>query len=186
MLDVQHLYIHNKSLDSEVLAEVRAKFPNAEEHIVPSHWNIPELHQNEDLISRWAHVKRKYLVVGHKSRFTFDENGRSTDFIGPSVANGCAMACTYCVEEGTLISTPKGSVAVETLQEDDPVLAYDSSSEQLVSARVWAVASRDVEEVIELEVDGRTLVVSLEHPMLTQRGWVEAQYLTEDDEVLCE
>jgi len=186
MLDVQHLYIHNKSLGSELLAEVRAKFPNAQEHIVPSHWNIPELHQNEDLISRWAHVKRKYLVVGHKSRFTFEANGRSTDFIGPSVANGCAMACTYCVEEGTMISTPSGSVPVETIQEGSLVLSYDSCSKQLVSARVQAAASRQVEEVYELEVDGKTLVVTGEHPILTQRGWVEAQHLTCDDEVLCE
>lgn len=184
-LDIKKIFLQDKAKNYSETYKILIRYPDAEIIPVNNHWNIPELNQNQDLLKSWNKVKREYLVLGVLSSKKFQENGRSTDYISPSFANGCAMACNYCVEEGTLIRTSSGDVAVETLQEDDEVLSYDSSSEQLVSTRVWGVASRDVEEVVELEVGGQTLTVSLEHPILTRRGWVEAQHLTEHDEVLC-
>ncbi len=36
------------------------------------------------------------LIIGVKKSLTAKPNGRSADFIAPSTANGCAMACAYC------------------------------------------------------------------------------------------
>lgn len=101
---------------------------------------------------------------------------------------GCSMSCGYCVTGDTLISTPSGLKRMDQIQDGEEIVACDNSTSdpQLVLAHVGHVFDREVEEVIELEVDGRTIVLTEEHPVLTQRGWVEAGCLTEDDEVLCD
>lgn len=120
MLDVKHLYIDERTLETDVLKEVRAKFPDAEEHFVKSHWRIPEIHQNPDLLSKWALVKRQYLIVGHKAKYTYQPNGRSTDFIGPQVSNGCLAACAYCY-----VARRKGYA--------NPITIYANRSEMILS-----------------------------------------------------
>ncbi|OLR93392.1 spore photoproduct lyase family protein [Actinokineospora bangkokensis] len=72
------------------------RFPAAERVAVASHWNIPELHGDETNVRRWVRIKREALVLGVKKSLTARVNGRSADFIAPSTANGCAMACAYC------------------------------------------------------------------------------------------
>ncbi len=41
-------------------------------------------------------IKTEDLVLGVKRSLTARPNGRSSDFVAPSTANGCAMACAYC------------------------------------------------------------------------------------------
>jgi spore photoproduct lyase family protein len=76
--------------------QVLARFPDAEIIDVDSHWQIPELHGNEGNVDRWVRVKTEDLVLGVKKSLTARPNGRSADWIAPSTANGCAMACAYC------------------------------------------------------------------------------------------
>jgi spore photoproduct lyase family protein len=54
------------------------------------------LHGNAGNVERWIRVKTEDLVVGAKKSLTARPNGRSADWIAPSAANGCAMACAYC------------------------------------------------------------------------------------------
>jgi len=72
------------------------RFPEAELVEVASHWQIPELYGDETNVNRWVRIKREALVLGVKKSLTARPNGRSADFIAPSTANGCAMACAYC------------------------------------------------------------------------------------------
>ncbi len=76
--------------------ETLARFPDAERIEVASHWNIPELHGNDALIGDWNSIKRTVLVLGVKKTLAVRPFARSTDFVAPSHANGCAMACVYC------------------------------------------------------------------------------------------
>jgi len=76
--------------------EILARFPDAEQVEVPSHWRIPGLHGNEGNAERWVSVKRQSLVLGTISQPSARRNSRSSDWIAPSLANGCAMACSYC------------------------------------------------------------------------------------------
>lgn len=124
-------------------------------------------------------------------------------------SSGCNMFCGYCVPAGTLIRTPiprrgllrrlldfvlqrpkpTGLVPIEKMKDGDAVIAVDDSHSdlQLVSTHVGHVFDREAEEVIELQVDGRTILLTPEHPVLTKfRGWIEAGMLTGDDEVLCD
>ncbi len=96
LLDVRTVYAEPAALDSARGREVLARFPAAEVVEVPSHWQIPELHGNEGNVERWVRVKTETLVLGVKKSLTARPNGRSANWIAPSTANGCAMACAYC------------------------------------------------------------------------------------------
>jgi spore photoproduct lyase len=51
---------------------------------------------NEGEVGQWNRTKRTTLVLGVKKSLRCRPNGRSSDFIAPSHANGCAMSCAYC------------------------------------------------------------------------------------------
>jgi len=101
---------------------------------------------------------------------------------------GCSFSCDFCLPGDTLISTPNGLKRIDQIQAGDEIFAVDNSTgePQCVITRVGHVFDREAEELIELEVDGQTIQLTPEHPVLTRRGWVEAANLTEDDEVLCD
>ena len=96
LLDVRTLWAEPGALDSPRGQQVRERFPDAEVVEVASHWNIPELHGNAGSADRWVRTKIENLVVGEKKSLSARPNGRSTDFVAPSIANGCALACAYC------------------------------------------------------------------------------------------
>ena len=96
LLDVRHIYAEPAALTSDRGRAVLARFPGAEVIEVPSHWQIPELHGNAGNVERWVRVKAETLVLGVKKSLTARPNGRSANWIAPSTASGCAMACVYC------------------------------------------------------------------------------------------
>ena len=76
--------------------EILSRFPEARRVEVPSHQNIPELNDNADATGDWVRTKKTVLVLGVKKGLSIRSFYRSADFIAPSHANGCAMACSYC------------------------------------------------------------------------------------------
>ncbi|WP_324276265.1 spore photoproduct lyase family protein [Blastococcus brunescens] len=93
MLRVRHIYTEPAAAASARGRQVIARFPGAE---VPSHWQIPDLHGNAGNVDRWVRVKTETLVLGVKKSLSARLNKRSANWIAPSTANGCAMACAYC------------------------------------------------------------------------------------------
>ena len=96
LIDIKKIFLQEKAKQYPTTYKVILQNPQAEIVPVKSHWNIPELNGNQELVKSWNKVKREYLVLGVLSSMRFQENGRSTDYISPSFANGCSMACTYC------------------------------------------------------------------------------------------
>ncbi|MGN7132091.1 spore photoproduct lyase family protein [Rhodococcoides corynebacterioides] len=96
LLDPHRIWAEPEAIADLRGQEVLARFPSAEVIEVDSHWQIPSLHGNEGNIDRWVRVKTEDLVLGVKKSLTARPNGRSADWIAPSTANGCAMACAYC------------------------------------------------------------------------------------------
>ncbi|ADO75025.1 spore photoproduct lyase family protein [Stigmatella aurantiaca] len=76
--------------------DILARFPDAERVEVHSHGNIPGLFGNEGNAEAWNRIKGTTLVLGVKKTMRFESNGRSADFLPPSMANGCVMSCAYC------------------------------------------------------------------------------------------
>ncbi|HYP05251.1 MAG TPA: spore photoproduct lyase family protein [Bryobacteraceae bacterium] len=96
LLDIQAIYHEPAVLDYARGREILDRFPDAERVLVKSHWNIPGLHGSEGNSADWIAIKRNVLVLGVKSSLAARPNSRSSDFVAPSHANGCAMACSYC------------------------------------------------------------------------------------------
>ncbi len=96
LLDIRRLYVEPDAAELPRGKEIVARFPDAELVEVATHWRIPELHGDETNVARWVRIKTEALVLGIKKSLTARPNGRSSDFIAPSTANGCAMACAYC------------------------------------------------------------------------------------------
>lgn len=186
LLDISTIY-HEPNIETFPRAlQILERFPSAERIEVPSHWKIPGLHGNEGSASDWLGIKRNVLVLGTRKSLKCEPNTRSSDFIAPGLSNGCASACAYCVPAGTLISTPQGQKPVEQIRDGDAVISFDSCVGQLVTAHVCGTASRQADEVLEIDLGDRVLRATPEHPVWTRRGWVKAGDLTPDDEVLCD
>lgn len=96
LLDVQTIYMEPAIEEHARGREILAKFPDAERIPVESHWKIPHLHGNEGLVEDWVQIKRTVLVLGVKKSLSATPYSRSCDFVAPSHASGCAMACSYC------------------------------------------------------------------------------------------
>ena len=96
LLDVRRIY-HERDIERFARArQVLERFPDAERVEVLSHQAIPGLHGNAGAVEDWVRNKREVLVLGEKKSLTARRNERSSDWIAPSTANGCAMACSYC------------------------------------------------------------------------------------------
>ncbi len=96
LLDVRRIYLEPAAAELPRGQEVLARWPDAVRVDVASHWQIPELAGDEANVDRWVRIKTEALVLGVKKSLSARPNGRSSDFIAPSTANGCAMACAYC------------------------------------------------------------------------------------------
>ena len=107
-----------------------------------------------------------------------------TLFLQPTYS--CNKSCSGCFAAGTLISTPKGQVPIEQIQDGDLICAYDNSLEEFVITPAGILSRHQSDEVFEIQIGSSILFVTAEHPLLTRRGWVKVQDLTEDDEVLCD
>ncbi|GAA1941804.1 spore photoproduct lyase family protein [Nocardioides hwasunensis] len=96
MLDIRRIYHEPDVPDLPRGRQVLDRFPDAERVEVAAHQDIPGLYGNPGTVTDWVRNKREVLVLGSKKSLAARPNGRSADFIAPSTANGCAMACNYC------------------------------------------------------------------------------------------
>jgi spore photoproduct lyase len=96
LIDIKRIY-HEPDIERFPRArDVLGRFPDAERVQILSHQAIPGLYGNEGSAADWVRNKREVLVLGEKKSLAARRNERSSDWIAPSTANGCAMACSYC------------------------------------------------------------------------------------------
>ena len=96
LLDIATIYHEPNIAEYARAREILARFPNANFIEVPSHWQIPALHGDQNNDADWLGIKRETLVLGVRKALKMEANTRSSDWIAPAVANGCASACAYC------------------------------------------------------------------------------------------
>lgn len=96
LLNIKEIYYEPAIVNYPRGQAILAKYPDTKRIEVESHWNIPDLHGNEGSVEDWNRIKRTVLVLGVKKSLQARPNCRSSDFVAPSHANGCAMACSYC------------------------------------------------------------------------------------------
>jgi spore photoproduct lyase family protein len=96
LIDIKQIYLEPAAKLYPRAIEILHKYPDAEITEVPSHWNIPALNGNEGSIEDWIKIKKNILILGIKKSLSCRANTRSSNFVAPSLANGCTMACSYC------------------------------------------------------------------------------------------
>jgi spore photoproduct lyase family protein len=120
LLNIKQIYFEPEVLKFERGQAILAQHPEADRIEVASHWNIPDLHGDADSVGDWNRIKRTVLVLGVKKSLQARPNERSSDFVAPSHANGCAMACSYCY-----VARRKGYAnPITTFVNIDRILAY--------------------------------------------------------------
>lgn len=83
-----------------------------------------------------------------------------------------------CSPRGTMVMTPFGLQDIAMLNAGDEVFSHDNG--RLVRRKIKATETFHKDCVTIRSKSGRDLRVSADHPVLTQRGWVQAQHLTDD------
>jgi len=103
----------------------------------------------------------------------------------------CSMPLTFdhysfCHPAGTMVSTLNVAKPIEKIEIGEFVLALETENNSLGNAQVIATDSRDVEELLELEMeDGTILELTPEHPVyVDSQGWVKAEDLNGDETLL--
>jgi hypothetical protein len=106
---------------------------------------------------------------GTRTGGTIDTNGKIT--IDQQVSAGEPM-CPICLARGTLIDTPTGPIAVDSLRLGDPVWTLDANGAR-IAGTVIALGSTTApadHHVIRLTlVDGRSVTASPGHPLADGR-----------------
>lgn len=86
----------------------------------------------------------------------------------------------HCIGEGTIISTEHDAIPIEQLSSHNGyvVSCIDEAKGVLSVAKQSAFTYSGIKECVELTYeDGRTLVCTPDHRILTERGWIKAQDL---------
>jgi hypothetical protein len=94
---------------------------------------------------------------------------------------------TQCLDERSQISMADGSFKdIVSVKVGDYVQSYDQSIDEFVTAEVNDVHDNGIKECIEIVLEnGHKVVCTADHMILTSnKGWVYACDLTEDDDIL--
>jgi len=97
----------------------------------------------------------------------------------------CSMHCEYCVPEGTLITMVDGTLKyVEDINCGEFLLGYNEDTKQPEVTVVEKTMTRKSDHYISFILDNSLFYTTKEHPIFTQRGWVNANELIVGDLVL--
>jgi intein/homing endonuclease len=91
-----------------------------------------------------------------------------------------------CIAEGQLVITKRGDIPIQEVESEDEVFSYNEITKELEWKRVDNISSTERSNMIEIKTEaGNTLYLTDDHPVYTtNRGWVPAGQLTEEDELL--
>lgn len=105
---------------------------------------------------------------------------------------GDFIASTACLHPDSELLTNHGLITIKEVVEklleglELLVLSYDEDLREVKFMPVtWGDVTRKNADLIQIELeDGSLLKLTLDHKVFTKRGWIEAQYLMNDDEIL--
>ncbi len=97
-----------------------------------------------------------------------------------ALMGGCQML--GCVREGTMIATPSGERAVESLRQGDEVWSIDARGDRVLG-QITAVSKGRGFQFLRLSAAGRSLDVTPTHLIFAHSTWVRASDLGEAHEL---
>jgi intein/homing endonuclease len=101
----------------------------------------------------------------------------------------CALIVDECFDGDTLITTPHGKIPIKDLKAGDKIINFCEKTKQYKEDTIVKVHKNlthsKSEKMIELEFDnGEKIQVTANHKFLTNKGWVRADDLTDDLEII--
>lgn len=96
-------------------------------------------------------------------------------------------AIFQCLDEDTMVTMSNGSEKrICDLRVNDSIVALDELNDEFVSSMVERVIDQGIKECVQLQFeDGTMLTCTADHPIKTQRGWIKASDLTQEDDIEC-
>jgi intein/homing endonuclease len=97
--------------------------------------------------------------------------------------------CEGCVKEDSQIHMSDGTIReIKDIKKGDKVISYDLINKKFVDSEVNSIVIQDVTEFLdwyELEFEnGKTLICTEDHPILTTVGWIQAKDITEKYDIV--
>jgi len=94
-----------------------------------------------------------------------------------------------CLDGDTLVTTPTGKVAIKHLEVNDVIINLceetNTYKEDVIVKVHKNLSNSDSENMLELEFDnGSAIKVTANHKFLTNKGWVRADQLTDDLDII--
>ncbi len=136
--------------------------------------------------SLWG--SRVRIMDDQQSRANFG-NAAGGERISNSIEGGILGRGGDCVSGDSVVKTPRGKIIVKHLStnaETEYILSYDFVRKTSAYRRLIAVARRCTNTVWRVYTrNGRVVETTGEHPILTQRGWIQAMALVVGDVLLC-
>lgn len=166
----EHLSENNKyKLDKKLREEIRTNILNL--NVMPS---------MRALMTSGEALKREN-VAGYNCAYVNCNRLRAFDEILYILMNGC-------FHEDTLIKTASGSKKISDITPEDQVLSYDIENDkfEFINPK-WCIETPHSAEKQKIEIefeDGSLVKCTEDHEFYTtNRGWVKAKDLTEDDDI---
>lgn len=95
--------------------------------------------------------------------------------------------CSFCFVSGTKINTKEGCKNIEDIKKGDIVSSYNVDLNVKTFNNVLEVYERDYNDLLIIIEDENNNIIKVtpNHPIfIKNKGWIEAQYVCEDDEIV--
>jgi len=97
----------------------------------------------------------------------------------------CSYGCKYCLPPTSKILMYDGKrKSIGRIKKGERVISYNITTNEIEISTVTDNMRRNALEVVIVKSRDKTIKLTLEHPVFTKRGWIEAGNLTNNDEVL--
>ena len=137
---------------------------------------------------KWLQSLRSIVIdpvrcPGTAKEFTEYEYDRSPD---NEIISGYPDKNNHCLTADTVVNTLDGDVPIASLVGTTGLVhCYNEETGAPVVSTYRDVRQTGTAEIFEIELeDGRVLRCSGKHPVLTTKGWVLAENLTDEDEII--
>ena len=118
-----------------------------------------------------------------------NKNGEELLSLAEFLDNVSTIIIDECFDGDTLITTPQGKIPIKDLKAGDKVINLCEKTKQYKEDTIVKVHKNlthsESEKMLELEFDnGVKTQVTANHKFLTNKGWIRADELTEDLEII--
>lgn len=92
-----------------------------------------------------------------------------------------------CIHGDTLVTLSNGErIPIRDIKIGYSILTFDEKTDEFITTQVLKILQQESQkEWIRLDFENNNfLICTIDHLILTKKGWIEAQHLSEEDEII--